>query len=160
MRRPWILTAVAGILAAGVFALAGSETETVATQVAVMAPAAREAEASGADREPAEDVLPVPFVRRPVLPPESGEALPAETASYCDEAHWKRTDVLVERPAPGTFAVDEEAWQRTLTGTRVGLASWMSQCHQAGAPIQIVSAATGALLATYDDANGLNAWLD
>jgi len=69
-------------------------------------------------------------------------------------------DIVVERLAPGAFAVDEAAWRRTLTGTRVGLASWMSQCHRSGAPIEIVSASTGAVLAVYDVFSGLHSPFD
>jgi len=109
---------------------------------------------------PPEQILPVPFPERRIRVPQPGEAVPSETAAYCDEANWRNTDIVVERLAPGAFAVDEAAWRRTLTGTRVGLASWMSQCHRSGAPIEIVSASTGAVLAVYDVFSGLHSPFD
>ena len=87
--------------------------------------------------------------------PTPGEPTASETALFCDDGKWSQIDLLVSRTDGGAFWVDEEAWKRELTGTKVGLASWMSQCHQDGNPIEIVAAETGALLATYDGRTGL-----
>ncbi len=110
--------------------------------------------------EPPDIFLPVPFPGRDIRLPEPGAPKPSETVAYCDDANWRNTDIIVERPAAGVFAVDESTWQRTPAGTRAGLASWMSQCHRTGAPIEIVSASTGAVLATYDVWEGLRTPFD
>jgi hypothetical protein len=103
--------------------------------------------------------MPPPFgERRIVFPaafPAMGEAPPSETAAFCDDSNWGQIDLVVSRTDDGAFWVDEDAWNRELTGSKVGLASWMSQCHGDGAPIEIVAADTGALLATYDTRTGL-----
>lgn len=101
------------------------------------------------------ELLPAPFKERSMLPPVEGEPRPSETAAFCDEANWLRLDVIVERTQQGAFAVEEKMWNAALTSSRVGIASWMSRCHEAGAPIEIVSAASGDLLASYDLESGL-----
>ncbi|MBW2295265.1 MAG: hypothetical protein JRG89_10165 [Deltaproteobacteria bacterium] len=103
--------------------------------------------------------MPPPFGERrivfPAMFPRTGEAPPSETAAFCDDSNWGQIDLVVSRSEGGAFWVDEDAWNRELTGSKVGLASWMSQCHRDGAPIEIVAADTGALLATYDARTGL-----
>lgn len=99
--------------------------------------------------------LPAPFGERRIMPPDENEPMPSETAAYCDEGNWSRMELLVGRSTDGAFRVDQDAWGRALTGYQVGLANWMSLCHQEGEPIKIVAAESGALLATYDTRAGL-----
>jgi len=107
--------------------------------------------------------MPPPFGERrivfpamfPTMFPTTGEAPPSETAAFCDDSNWGQIDLVFSRTDGGAFWVDEDAWNRELTGSKVGLASWMSQCHGDGAAIEIVAADTGALLATYDAQTGL-----
>jgi hypothetical protein len=99
--------------------------------------------------------MPPPFEERRIVFPAMGEAPPSQTAEFCDDGNWSRLDLVVSRTDSGAFWVDEDAWNRELTGSKVGLASWMSQCHGDGAPIEIVAADSGALLATYDARTGL-----
>ena len=101
------------------------------------------------------EYMPPPFGERGIVFPAMGDAPASETAAYCDPSNWGQIDLVVSRSDDGAFWVDEDAWNRELTGSKVGLASWMSQCHRDGAPIEIVAADTGALLATYDARTGL-----
>ena len=64
-------------------------------------------------------------------------------------------NLLIGRRDDGAFRVDEAAWDRTLSGSKAGLANWMSQCHEQGAAIEIVGAESGQSLATYDPRSGL-----
>lgn len=100
--------------------------------------------------------LPAPFKRRVIVPPVEGEPLPSQTAGYCDESNWKKVDLIVGRTADGGFRVDEAAWDRAMLGSKAGLATWMSQCHEEGSAIEIVAAESGRRLATYDPRSGLN----
>jgi hypothetical protein len=84
-----------------------------------------------------------------------GEAPASETVAFCNEGNWKRIDLVFSRTEDGAFWVDGEAWSRELTGSQVGLASWMFQCHGDGSEIEIVAADSGAVLATYDARTGL-----
>lgn len=117
-------------------------------------PLESEADIAGETKPPTE-LLPAPFKERSMLPPVEGEPQPFEAAAFCDEANWLRLDVIVERTQQGAFAVEEKMWNAALTSSRVGIASWMSRCHEAGAPIKIVSASSGDLLASYAAGSGL-----
>ena len=101
------------------------------------------------------EYMPPPFEERRIVFPAMGEGPPSQSAAFCDDGNWSRLDLVVSRSDNGAFWVDEDAWNRELTGSKVGLASWMSQCHGDGAPIEIVAADSGALLATYDARTGL-----
>ena len=105
------------------------------------------------DTEPLAN-MPPPFLERRFDFPAEGEEPPSETASYCADANWSRMELLVGRSDSGAFRVDEAAWDRALTGSKAGLASWMSQCHESGAAIEIVAAESGRKLATYDPQSG------
>ncbi len=64
--------------------------------------------------------------------------------------------MLVSSGEAGEFRVDSETWNRHLTGTRAGIASWMSYCKGGGRAVRIVAAEDGVLLATYDPRSGLH----
>ena len=98
--------------------------------------------------------MPPPFLERRLDFAAEGEEPPSETAAYCADANWSRMELLVGRSDSGAFRVDEGAWDRALTGSKAGLASWMSQCHEAGSAVEIVAAESGRKLATYDPQSG------
>jgi hypothetical protein len=99
--------------------------------------------------------MPPPFGERNIDFMADGEPPRSETANYCADANWSRMDLLVGRRDDGAFRVDEAGWDRALTGSKAGLANWMSQCHEQGAAIEIVAAKSGQSLATYDPRSGL-----
>ena len=82
-------------------------------------------------------------------PPQS------QTAAFCADENWSQMDVLVSPGEAGEFRVDAVAWNRTLTVTRAGIASWVSTCKGDGQAVRILAANTGVLLATYDADSGL-----
>jgi hypothetical protein len=99
--------------------------------------------------------MPAPFGDRRIELPDPDAAPTSETAAFCDAENWGRLDWVVAQSDDGTFQVDEDAWNRALSASQAGLASWMSICHQNGGPVEIVGASTRALLATYDTRSGL-----
>ena len=104
--------------------------------------------------------MPPPFADRNVRLPEPGAPTPSETAAFCAEGNWSRLSESDLRPTPGedgTLGVDADVWNRTLTATRAGIASWMSQCQANGGRVLIVANTTGDWLATYDPREGLRA---
>jgi len=104
------------------------------------------------------DHMPPPFGERGIREPDP-EAPPIDqTAAFCDEDNWPHLDTVVSKDDAGEFRVDESAWHGTLAGTRANLASWMSLCERNGAPVRIVSADTGDLLATYSPGAGLRSF--
>ena len=83
------------------------------------------------------------------------DPVPSQTAAFCADENRGAMDVLVSAGEAGEFHVDSTAWNRSLTGTWAGIASWMSYCKGDGRTVRIVAAGSGVLLATYDPGSGL-----
>ncbi len=120
-------------------------------------PPARLAPARVAERarEIPPEHMPPPFADRVIPKPDAMEHVPSKTAAFCAEKNWNRMEILVSPGDAGEFRVDLAAWNRSLTGTRAGIASWMSYCKGDGRTVRIVAADSGVLLATYDPSSGL-----
>jgi len=103
----------------------------------------------------AAEFQPAPFPPRDIRLPEPGEAPPSETAAFCDEGNWSRLDLDATPTGGGAFRVDAAAWDRALSGTRAGLASFLSLCRADGGTDTLVAARTDETLATYDPEAGL-----
>lgn len=99
--------------------------------------------------------MPPPFGERKIRQPDPEEPAPSQTAAFCATEKWSRMDLLVSQSDAGEFRVDPVAWSRNLTGSRAGIASWMSTCRRDGRAVRIVAADSGILLATYDRRSGL-----
>lgn len=151
MRNRWLLVAAGTVISIAALVYAFGDSLTAAVQTPALAPTHMVAVPPPIPPE----YLPPPFEERRIVFPTLGEAAASETAVFCDDGKWSQIDLVVSRTDDGAFWVDEDAWNRELTGSKVGLASWMSQCYRDGSPIEIVAAETGALLATYDARTGL-----
>ena len=79
--------------------------------------------------------------------------------AFCDETNWSGLDLEIEAGSDGDFFIDGEGWEHTPTSTRVGLASFISECRGDGQPIRIRAAGEGALLAEYHASSGLRSAL-
>jgi len=101
------------------------------------------------------EFMPAPFPSRNVQRPDPRQPPPSETAAYCDERNWSRLDLGTTRVRNGEFRVDEAAWNRALTETKAGLASFLSLCHADGGTITLIAAVSGETLASYHPASGL-----
>lgn len=97
---------------------------------------------------------PPPGALKPLLrPPLEGPPDP-NRPTLCSDEHWPDLDAFVRRVGDGEVEVDESIWQQADTGARVGIASWLSKCRQAGRAVRIVGSASGRLLAAYDPDRG------
>ena len=99
--------------------------------------------------------MPPPFGDRMIRKPDPMEPAASQTAAFCADENWSRMDVRVSPGEAGEFRVDPALWNRRLTSTRAGIASWMSLCKGDGQAVRIVAADSGVLLATYDASSGL-----
>lgn len=71
----------------------------------------------------------------------------------CSQEAWAGVAGLMRDARPSGIVVDRDAWDRRTLQTRVGLASWFSQCVFSGGPVVIRDDA-GEQLAGYDSVNG------
>jgi hypothetical protein len=99
--------------------------------------------------------MPPPFEDRMIRKPDPSEPVPSQTEAFCASEKWSRMDLAVSQSDGGEFRVDRAAWDRTMTSSRAGIASWISTCKLDGASVRIVAEGSGALVATYDPQSGL-----
>lgn len=85
----------------------------------------------------------------PILGPPRGA-----TPDFCDDDQWSRLGTIFREFRDGEVVVDESDWVGRSAEARIGMASWVSNCKQAGAPVAILGDDSGEILAVYDSANG------
>ncbi len=108
-------------------------------------------EPAAAKPEQAPDSSAVPEIR---IPHGTLVARVGGPEHLCSQQAWAGLSGVMREVGQGEVVVDRDAWNRRTLQTRVGLASWFSQCVSAGGPVVIRDGA-GERLAGYDSANGL-----
>ena len=71
----------------------------------------------------------------------------------CSPEAWAGVAGIMREVGRSEIVVDRDTWEHRTLQTRVGLASWFSQCVFSGGPVVIRDAA-GEQLAGYDSAKG------
>jgi hypothetical protein len=72
----------------------------------------------------------------------------------CDAKARSEMDTLIVRIDVGKVVVRESAWEVKSTSTRVGIASWLSECTQEDGHVTIFGDESTDPLATYNRATG------
>ena len=99
-----------------------------------------------------DDQMPTVLKARDIHSRTSGENW---REAFCDEHNWSGLGFRISSNSDAEFLVDAKEWARTMSSTRVGLASWMSECRGGGQPIRILDALEGTILAEYHASSGL-----
>lgn len=78
----------------------------------------------------------------------------------CDNNARLEMDALIVSINPGKVVVRESDWNLKSTSTRVGIASWLSECTQEDRPLTIFGDESANPLATYDQRAGYGSPFD